>query len=104
MTATSTLDNFSGNSALFKFKQKITGSTGDDCTKAVQIMVPFKYLSKFWRTLEMPLINCEINLILTRVMSNAAVNQATKFAITDTNFMFQLQLYQLKIMQNYCNN
>ena len=28
-------------------------------------MVPLKYLSNFWRTLEMPLINCEVNLILT---------------------------------------
>ena len=28
-------------------------------------MVPLKYLSDFWRTLEMPLINCEIELILT---------------------------------------
>ena len=27
-------------------------------------MVPLKYLSNFWRTLEMHLINCEINLIL----------------------------------------
>ena len=27
-------------------------------------MVPLKYLSNFWRTLEMPLINCEVNLIL----------------------------------------
>ena len=28
-------------------------------------MVPLKYLSNFWRTLEMPLINCEVELILT---------------------------------------
>ena len=28
-------------------------------------MVPLKYLSNFWRTLEMPLINCEINFPLT---------------------------------------
>ena len=28
-------------------------------------MVPLKYLSNFWRTLEMPLINCKIELILT---------------------------------------
>ena len=28
-------------------------------------MIPLKYLSNFWRTPEMPLINCEINLILT---------------------------------------
>ena len=28
-------------------------------------MVLLKYFSNFWRTLEMPLINCEVNLILT---------------------------------------
>ena len=28
-------------------------------------MVPLKYLSNFWRTLEMPLINYEVELILT---------------------------------------
>ena len=28
-------------------------------------MVPLKYLSNFWRILEMPLINCEVNLLLT---------------------------------------
>ena len=49
----------------FNFKAKITGRTGDDGTKNVEIMVPLKYLSNFWRTLEMPLINCEVNLILT---------------------------------------
>ena len=36
-----------------------------DNEKDVEIMVPLKYLSNFWRTLEMPLINCEVNLILT---------------------------------------
>ena len=46
-------------------KQKITGETGDDGTKNVQIMVPLKYLSNFWRTLEMLITSCEINLILT---------------------------------------
>ena len=50
----------------FKSKVKITGKTpDDDNTKDVEIIVPLKYLSKFWRTLEMPLINCEVNLILT---------------------------------------
>ena len=49
----------------FNFKAKITGQTGSNGTKDVEIMVPLKYLSNFWRTLEMPLINCEINLILT---------------------------------------
>ena len=49
-------------------------------------MVPLKYLSNFWRTLEMPLINCEVNLILTWsstcVITNS--NGAGTFAITDT--------------------
>ena len=38
----------------FSFKVKATGQTGDNVTKNVEIMVPLKYLSNFWRTLEMP--------------------------------------------------
>ena len=54
------------NSESFKFKVKITGKTpAADNEKDVKIMVPLKYLSNFWRTLEMPLINSEVNLILT---------------------------------------
>ena len=49
----------------FNFKAKMTGQTGNNGTKNVEIMVPLKYLCNFWRTLETPLINCEINLILT---------------------------------------
>ena len=68
--------------------KKMTGSTGNDGGKAVQIIVPLKYLSKFWRTLEMPLTNYESNLILTWsencVISLSAKNQATIFAIIDT--------------------
>ena len=53
------------NNPLFKYKQKIIGQTGNYGTIDVQRMVPLKYLSNFWRTLEMPLINCEINIFLT---------------------------------------
>ena len=49
----------------FNFKVKFTGKTRNNGTKNVEIMVPLKYLSNFWRTLEIPLINCEVNLILT---------------------------------------
>ena len=53
------------DSKSFKSKTKITGETpADDDKKDVEIMVPLKYLSNFWRTLEMPLINCEVNPIL----------------------------------------
>ena len=52
-------------------------------------MVPLKYLSNFWRTLEMALINCEVNLILiwsancVIVYTNIAYQGAT-FEITET--------------------
>ena len=52
-------------------------------------MVPLKYLSNFCRTLQIPLINCEINLILTWsancvIVSIAVANQGATFAMTDT--------------------
>ena len=73
----------------FNFKAKITGQTGNDGTKDVEIMVSLKYLSNFWRTLEMPLINCEVNLILTWSSTCVLVatnipNQNATIAITDT--------------------
>ena len=42
----------------FNFEAKITGQTEAK-------MVPLKYLSNFWRTLEKPLIDCEVNFTLT---------------------------------------
>ena len=73
----------------FNFKVKFTGRTGNNGTKNVEIMVPLKYLSNFWRTLEMSLINCEVNLILTRsstcvLVATGVQNQNATFAITDT--------------------
>ena len=50
----------------FKSKIKITGKTpANGNTKDIEIILPLKYLSNFWRTLGMPLVNFEINLILT---------------------------------------
>ena len=46
----------------FKTKEKITGQRSNNGTKYIKIMVPLKYLSNIWRTHEMFLINCEINL------------------------------------------
>ena len=48
------------NDALsFKYKVSIIGDTENNGTKnQVKIAVPLKYLSNFWRSLEMPLINC----------------------------------------------
>ena len=62
----------------FKIKEKITGKTDDNGTKDVEVMPPLKYLSNFWRTLEMSLIICQINFDL-----NWSKNQVTTFSITD---------------------
>ena len=70
----------------FKYKIKITGKTPAGGNSKDVKRVPLKYLSNFWRTLEMPSINCEVNLILTWskdcVISSATGK--TKFKITDT--------------------
>ena len=77
----------STNSESFKYKRSITGNTynvdltliGDggnlipnpkyDANKVgkneTEIAIPLKYLSNFWRTLDIPLINCEVEIILT---------------------------------------
>ena len=74
-------------SGSFNYKIKITGKTpAAGNTKDVETAVPLKYLSSFWRTLEIPLINYGINPILTWsedcVISSAT--EATKFKLTDT--------------------
>ena len=53
-------------------------------------MVPLKYLSNFWRTLEMLFINCEVELILTWsagcvIIYTYVANQNPTFTITETN-------------------
>ena len=67
----------------------MTSQTGDNGTRNFEKMVLIKYLSKFWRTLEMPLINSEVNLILTWsenyvIVSSNDVNQNPTFIITYT--------------------
>ena len=79
-------DNYA-DSESFKSNVKITGNTpAGGNTKDVKIIVPLKYLSNFWRTLEMPLINCEVNLILTWSSTCVITNStgAGKFATAGT--------------------
>ena len=57
----------SSNSESFKYKTSIVGKTPEDndsLTNA-KLVTPLKYLSNFWRSLNIPLINCEVELILT---------------------------------------
>ena len=82
------LVDFNGANATdsFNFKTKITGQTNGIIN--IDIMVPLKYLSNFWRTLQMPLINWEVEFILTRsancvIIYTDVANQNPKFTITD---------------------
>ena len=72
-------NHISNNSSLFNYKSSfITNRNG------VKIAVPLKYLSNFWRSLEMPLINCKVELSLKwyeRCLLTAATTAT--FKITD---------------------
>ena len=72
----------------FNFKTKITGQTNINGIINVEIMVPLKYLRNFKRTLEMPLFNCEVELILNWsancvIIYTGVNNQFPAFTITD---------------------
>ena len=77
------------NSSSIKYKSNLIGNTdadGANRKKGVKIVVPLKYLSNFWRSLEIPLINCKIELSLkwieNCILSSAGT--AATFTITDT--------------------
>ena len=71
-------DNITQSESI-KSKIKITGKTpATGNTKDVKIIAPLKSLSNFWRTLEIPLINCEVNRILTRSSTCVITNSTAK--------------------------
>ena len=104
------------DSKSFDYKTNITGKLeGSNTEKEVKIVAPLNYLSNFWRAMNMQLMNCEINLILTWsgkcVLTSKATRDATppqgenpvvtrvnnpknaSFKITK-NYMCQLLFYQ----------
>ena len=78
------------NSQSFKHKAAVMGKTanhndGKSSVKDAKIIVPLKYLSNFWRSLELPLINCKVHLELDWIedcILSSAGNSA-KYEITD---------------------
>ena len=74
------------NSSSFKYisillKEKMITEGQTRVFKGVQVVVPLTYLGNFWRSLEVPLINCKVHLELNWtkdcVLSNT--NAATTF-------------------------
>ena len=129
------------NSDSFKYKSSITGKTSNanqengentehgntKIKKNLEIVVPLKYSSNFWRTIDMPLINYEMSLTLTWsencVLTNITTQTAAAaqgdnpareridaptnatFKTIDTKLLqFQLLLYQQKMIIIFCNN
>ena len=85
----------------FIHKRKITSKTSNDGIKNVEIMIPFKHVSIFWKTFEMFLINCKINLDLNCsknyvIVANNA-DQATTFSIIIV-FEFEFNLIWISIV------
>ena len=70
-------DPLSSNPQSFKYKTSITGNTLNvgadeadyDANKVgknkTEVVIPLNYLSNIWRSLNIPLINCEVELIFT---------------------------------------
>ena len=59
------VNNSKTKSKSFEYKAKVIGRTPDDNnTLDAEVVVPLKYLSNFWRFLNLSLINCEIELDL----------------------------------------
>ena len=76
------------NSRSFKYKASIIGNTESNGTKnRVKIAVPLKYLSNFWRLLEMPLINFKVEFSLkwteNCILTTAANANKAIIKITD---------------------
>ena len=77
------------NAPSFKYKANLIGNTENNGIKnGVKIAVPLKYLSNFWRSLEMPLINCKVELSLkwiqNCILTSAAIGANAKATGADS--------------------
>ena len=93
------------NVSSFKYQVSIIGNTVGDRTNCkkddLKLAVPLKYFSNFWSSLEMPLINCKIQLSLiwyTNCVTIVGNGNAATFTITDTKHY--VQIVTLKIEEN----
>ena len=105
------------NSTSFKCKASLLGKAtdadgNDRSLKNTKILASLKYLSNFFRSLEIPLINCKIHLELnwnnncvmygadTYVVVNNVNNRETTFKITSTKFYVPIVTLSTKDIVN----
>ena len=97
------------NSSSFKYKIKLLGGPvldGVIAKRNVKVVVPLKYVSNFFRSLEMPLINCKIKLNLTwKKNAHYQMMMVMLYLLSMIqNYTFQLLLCQKKIIKILLNN
>ena len=62
----------------FEYKTKMIGNTPtDDSRLDTEVFVPLKHLSNFWRSLDLPLINCETELDLS-LPRNSVISEISR--------------------------
>ena len=82
------------NSESFDYRASFmeNGVTHDNLTKNdVKIVVPLKYLSNFWRHLDIPLINCEVKLILAWFENCVLIDKSTR----ETDYNADPNVYEI---------
>ena len=91
------------NTSSLVYKSKLISAT-DNNVNNVKLVVLLKYVSSFFRSLEMPLVNCKIDLELTWhkdcmiSSANAAAGQVVSFMITNTKLYVHVVTCLLKII------
>ena len=93
------------NSNSFKYKVELLGDpvhTGGIARKNIKVVAPLKYLCNFFRSLEMPLVNCKIKLNLTWKKECVLSNQAgaAVFIINDTKMYIPVATLSKKRLLN----
>ena len=88
------------NTPSFKYKANLIDNTENNGTKnGVKIAVPLKYLSNFWRSLEMPLINFNVELSL-KWYERCLLTAATTATFTITDAKLYVPIVTLSIEDN----
>ena len=94
------------NTTSLAYKSKLIKGTDNNNVDNVKLVVPLKYVSNFFRSLEMPLVNCKIDLELTWykdcMISSAdtAANHIVSFMITDTKLYIPIVTLSTKDKTN----
>ena len=90
------------NSESFDYKANFmeNGVTQNNLIKNnVKIVIPLKHLSNFWRNLNIPLINCEVELILTWFKNCVLISKSTRDADYDEHIDRKIDVPENAIFQ-----